>query len=78
MTKRAVITDHGFPCIDIQRRIVESAGFVLDEIQPICTTEDDIIRLRALEKVNLAGAIVGKALYEGRVNLHELLAAART
>ena len=44
MTKRAVITDHGFPCIDIQRRIVESAGFALDEIQPICKTEDDIIR----------------------------------
>ena len=42
--KRAIITDHGFPCIDVQRRIVESAGFVLDEIQPICKTEDDIIR----------------------------------
>jgi phosphoribosylformimino-5-aminoimidazole carboxamide ribotide isomerase len=41
------------------------------------TTVDDVVRLRALEKANLAGAIVGKALYEGRTNLPELLAVAR-
>jgi phosphoribosylformimino-5-aminoimidazole carboxamide ribotide isomerase len=41
------------------------------------TTADDITRLRALGKPNLAGAIVGKALYEGRTTLAELLAAAR-
>jgi D-3-phosphoglycerate dehydrogenase len=41
---KAIITDHGFPSIEIQRRIVESAGFGLDEIQPICRTEDDVIR----------------------------------
>ena len=41
------------------------------------TTADDIVRLRALGKANLAGAIVGKALYEGRTTMAELLAAAK-
>jgi phosphoribosylformimino-5-aminoimidazole carboxamide ribotide isomerase len=41
------------------------------------TTADDIRRLRALGKANLAGAIVGKALYEGRTTLAELLVAAK-
>lgn len=56
-----------------------------DAVGPACqviasggiTTAADIVRLRALGKVNLAGAIVGKALYEGRTTLGELLAAAR-
>ena len=56
-----------------------------DAVGPACrviasggiTTADDIVRLRALDKPNLAGAIVGKALYEGRTSLPELLAAAR-
>ena len=41
-------------------------------------TADDVSRLRALGKMNLAGAIVGKALYEGRTSIAQLLAAART
>ena len=41
------------------------------------TTANDIVRLRALEKSNLTGAIVGKALYEGLTCMVELLAAAR-
>ncbi len=32
----------------------------------------DVTALRALKKTNLAGAIVGKALYEGRAKLREL------
>ena len=40
----AIITDHGFPSIDLQRHVIESAGFRLEAIQPICKTEDDIIR----------------------------------
>ncbi len=55
-----------------------------DTVGPACrviasggiTTADDITRLRALNKVNLEGAIVGKALYEGRTSMAELLAAA--
>lgn len=42
--KKAIITDHNFPSVDLQRRIIEAAGFELDEVQPICKTEDDIIR----------------------------------
>ena len=58
---------------------------VCDAVGPGCgiiasggiTTADDVVRLRALGKANLAGAIVGKALYEGRTSMAELLAAAR-
>ena len=49
-------------------RVIASGGL---------TTADDVRRLRALGKPNLAGAIAGKALYEGRTTLAELLAAAR-
>lgn len=56
-----------------------------DAVGPACrviasggiTTANDVRRLRALGKANLAGAIVGKALYEGRTTMAELLAAAR-
>jgi phosphoribosylformimino-5-aminoimidazole carboxamide ribotide isomerase len=41
------------------------------------SSADDIRRLRALGKANLTGAIVGKALYEGHVQMADLLAAAR-
>ena len=49
-------------------RVIASGGL---------TTADDVRRLRALGKPNLYGAIVGKALYEGRTTLADLLAAAR-
>lgn len=56
-----------------------------DAVGPACrviasggiTTADDIHRLRALGKANLAGAIVGKALYEGHTTLAKLLVKAR-
>ena len=55
-----------------------------DAVGPACrvfasggiTTPDHIRRLRALGRKNLAGAIVGKALYEGRTTLAKLLAVA--
>lgn len=37
---------------------------------------DDVRRLRALEEEGLEGVIVGRALYEGRVRLEDLLGAA--
>lgn len=37
---------------------------------------DDILRLRPLEALGLEGVIVGRALYEGRARLEDLLAAA--
>ena len=49
-------------------RVIASGGI---------TTADDVHRLRALGKANLAGAIVGKALYEGRTTLAKLLVKAR-
>ena len=41
---KAIITDHGFPTAELQHQVIESAGFILEEIHPICKTEDDIIR----------------------------------
>ncbi|HAL93059.1 MAG TPA: 1-(5-phosphoribosyl)-5-[(5-phosphoribosylamino)methylideneamino]imidazole-4-carboxamide isomerase [Verrucomicrobia bacterium] len=60
-------------------------AMLCDAVGPACrviasggiTTASDIRRLRALGKANLAGAIVGKALYEGRTTLADLLAAAQ-
>ena len=40
------------------------------------TSVDDVHRLRRLEAAGLEGVIVGRALYEGRVRLQDLLAAA--
>ena len=48
-------------------RIIASGGV---------SSAEDVRRLRALGRENLAGAIVGKALYEGRVTMAELLEAA--
>ena len=39
-----LITDHVFPSIDLQKKVIESAGFTLQEIKPICKTEDDVIQ----------------------------------
>lgn len=39
-----LITDHVFPSIALQRTVIESAGFTLKEVQPICKTEDDVIK----------------------------------
>ncbi len=40
---KAIISDHTFPSLDLQRRVFESTGFELCEVQPICTTEDAVI-----------------------------------
>lgn len=40
---KVIITDHNFPSVDIERGILESAGFHLEEVKPICMTENDII-----------------------------------
>ena len=56
-------------------RAVEGSGCAVVASGGI-TTADDIRRLRGTGRGELAGAIVGKALYEGRTTLAELLAAA--
>jgi D-3-phosphoglycerate dehydrogenase len=40
---RAVISDHLFRAIDLQREVLESAGFELLDVQPGCTNEDEVI-----------------------------------
>jgi D-3-phosphoglycerate dehydrogenase / 2-oxoglutarate reductase len=40
---KAIVSDHTFPSLDLQRTVIESAGFELIEIQPTCTTEDEVI-----------------------------------
>jgi phosphoribosylformimino-5-aminoimidazole carboxamide ribotide isomerase len=41
------------------------------------TTLEDIIRLKELEPIGIAGAIIGKALYEGLISLKEAIKAAK-
>ncbi len=40
---KVLITDHGFSSIDLERNVLEAAGFTLEEAKPVCKTEDDII-----------------------------------
>ena len=40
---RAVISDHLFPSIDLQKGVLASAGFELAEVRPGCTNEDEVI-----------------------------------
>jgi len=39
----ALITDHGFASVELERKVLETAGFTLGEAKPVCKTEDDII-----------------------------------
>jgi D-3-phosphoglycerate dehydrogenase / 2-oxoglutarate reductase len=41
--RKVIITDHAFPSIDLQREVIESAGFQLLEAKPVCKTEDEVI-----------------------------------
>jgi D-3-phosphoglycerate dehydrogenase / 2-oxoglutarate reductase len=40
---KVIVSDHGFPSLDLQRAVIEPAGFELVDIQPKCVTEDDVI-----------------------------------
>lgn len=54
-------------CMAVRCRVIASGGV---------SSVADILALRALGRANLSGAIVGKAIYEGRVSLAALNAAA--
>lgn len=41
---KAIISDHTFPSLDLQNQVLQSAGFPLEAISPICKTEEDVIR----------------------------------
>jgi D-3-phosphoglycerate dehydrogenase len=40
---KAVVSDNTFPSLDLQRGVIEAAGFELREVQPKCLNEDDVI-----------------------------------
>ena len=40
---KAIVSDHTFPSLDLQRSVIEPAGFELIEIHPLCVTEEDVI-----------------------------------
>ena len=50
-------------CAAVQCQVIASGGV---------SSADDVVALRALQRPNLLGAIVGKALYEGAVHLRDL------
>lgn len=56
-------------CMAVRCTVLASGGV---------TSASDVRALRALGRANLGGAVVGKALYEGRVTLAELKEAARS
>jgi D-3-phosphoglycerate dehydrogenase len=37
------ITDHVFPSVNLERKVLEDAGMKLQEAKPVCKTEDEII-----------------------------------
>jgi D-3-phosphoglycerate dehydrogenase len=39
----AIVSDHTFPSLDLQRGVIEAAGYKLHEAQPKCVNEDDVI-----------------------------------
>ena len=41
---QVIITDHGFPSIDVERGIVEPAGHSIVDAKPVCKTEDEVIQ----------------------------------
>jgi len=41
--KKVVITDHNFVSLEPERRVLEPAGFRLEEARPICKTAQDVI-----------------------------------
>lgn len=44
MTGNVIITDSGTPTIDLERQVLEPAGFRVSRIEPGCKTEDDVIK----------------------------------
>ncbi len=57
------------------REMAEQSGLLLIASGGVSCL-DDVARLRALEPLGVEGAILGKALYEGRVQLEDALIAA--
>jgi D-3-phosphoglycerate dehydrogenase / 2-oxoglutarate reductase len=70
MMNTAAVTDHVFPSLDLQRRILEDAGFRLDEIKPACKTEDDVIqRCSAADVLLVQWAPISRRVLEALPNV---------
>lgn len=55
------ISDHSFPSIDLQKKVTDAAGLRLQEIRPICVTEEDVIeRCREAEVLLVQWAPITK------------------
>ena len=59
--------------IDSTRTMLESTGLRVIASGGV-STSDDILKLRELDHPRLEGVIIGKALYEGKIDLEETLA----
>lgn len=59
--------------VDEIRRMLDSTGLRVIASGGV-STSDDIMQLRELEHPRLEGVIIGKALYEGKIDLKETLA----
>src|SRR5580698_3332048 len=44
MLSTALITDHAFADVDLQRQVLAAAGFTLEEVKPNCKAEDEVIQ----------------------------------
>ena len=64
------------PNVDALRRMAQAARHPIIASGGVATL-DDLTRLAKLEPTYIIGALVGKALYEGRFSLKEAIAAAR-
>ena len=64
------------PNVDALRRMAQTTSHPIIASGGVATL-DDLTRLAKLEPTYIIGALVGKALYEGRFSLKEAIAAAR-
>ncbi len=64
------------PNLDSIREIAEQSGLQIIASGGV-TTVDNIIKLREMESYGVTGAIIGKALYDGKIDLKDALGAAK-
>lgn len=64
------------PNLDSTRKLAEQSGLQVIASGGVSSV-DNIIKLKAMESSGVIGAIIGKALYDGKITLAEALAAAK-
>lgn len=64
------------PNLDSTRMLAEQSGLQVIASGGVSSV-DNIIKLKAMESCGVTGAIIGKALYDGKISLAEALAAAK-